>query len=344
MSAQRTMNLTVAEHADLRECEAVIERGIRTFVEVGVALLRIRDDRLYRDEYGTFEDYCRERWGMTRRYANHTIAAAGVISNLGTIVPKPETESQARPLAALPPEQQREAWIVAVNSVDESEKVTAKVVEEAVREVAAIPTAMERAPVPDPPERAPSEPERAFNYKRDAKRAVPADIYTPKGYDACQTPPEAIDPLLPYLPDDWLIWEPACGEGLLAEGFYDAGREIIGTDILWGKNFFEWAPGEHWDALVTNPPYSVKYQWIERCYALGKPFALLLPLETLGASTAQNLFREYGMELICLDRRVNFKMPNVGWDGGGAQFPVAWFTWGLGIGQQITYGRLARKS
>ena len=54
----------------LTECEAVIERGLRTFVEVGEALLRIRDERLYRETHGTFEDYCRERWAMRREVAD----------------------------------------------------------------------------------------------------------------------------------------------------------------------------------------------------------------------------------------------------------------------------------
>ena len=35
--------------------------------------------------------------------------------------------------------------------------------------------------------------------------------------------------------------------------------------------------------------------------------------------------------MIVMDRRINFKMPQLGWEGSGSQFPVAWFTNGLGI-------------
>jgi hypothetical protein len=35
-------------------------------------------------------------------------------------------------------------------------------------------------------------------------------------------------------------------------------------------------------------------------------------------------------------------MPLIGWEGSAAQFPVAWFTWGLDLGQQMTFARLAR--
>lgn len=168
------------------------------------------------------------------------------------------------------------------------------------------------------------------------------DQYVPQGFDACQTPPYAIDPLLPYLDEGWTIWEPACGEGLLVEALYDSSfKTVVGTDLLTGRNFFDYEP-DNWDCLVTNPPYSIKYDWLERCYSLGKPFALLLPVETLGAKTAQVFFRENGLEVIFLDQRINFKMPNIGWDGSAAQFPVAWFTWGLEIGQQMTFAQVNR--
>ena len=56
--------------------------------------------RLYRDTHPTFEDYCRERWGMSRRYANRQIEAAGVAETLTPIGAIPN-EAQARELAPL---------------------------------------------------------------------------------------------------------------------------------------------------------------------------------------------------------------------------------------------------
>ncbi|MCA9993718.1 MAG: hypothetical protein KDE29_22205 [Anaerolineales bacterium] len=47
---------------------------------------------------------------MSRFYAHRMIAAAEVADNLLPIGNIPATESQARPLTALEPEQQREAW------------------------------------------------------------------------------------------------------------------------------------------------------------------------------------------------------------------------------------------
>lgn len=178
-----------------------------------------------------------------------------------------------------------------------------------------------------------------FNYKRDAKSSRPADIYTPHGYDACQTPGYAIKPLLPYLQPGETVWEPAAGEGILSGAIRDCGLQVVESDIITGTSFFEYQPPS-WDCLITNPPYSIKFDWLKRCYELNKPFALLVPVEMIGAKTAQNLFKVYGVEIMLLNRRVNFKMPNKGWNSS-AQFPTLWLCWRL-LPQQINYGEITR--
>ncbi len=155
--------------------------------------------------------------------------------------------------------------------------------------------------------------------------------------DACQTPAYAVGPLLPFLKPEWTLWESAAGEGLLAAAMRKGGFTVLETDILTGQNFFQTMPPYGVDAQVTNPPYSVKFHWLARSYQLNIPFALLMPVEVLGAKSAQRLFRKHGLEVIFLDDRVDFKMPNQGWNGLGAKFPVAWFTNGLHIGKDMTF-------
>jgi hypothetical protein len=127
------------------------------------------------------------------------------------------------------------------------------------------------------------------------------------------------------------------GEGYLMNNLARRNYKVMGTDILTGLDFLEDPPLVSFNAIVTNPPYSLKFKFIERCYELRKPFALLMPVETLGCLNAQIPFREYGIEIILFLRRINFKMPMKGWEGSGAQFPVAWFTWGLDLPEQINY-------
>ena len=152
------LDLTVKEEARIAQLEATIERGMQTFVEVGLALMEIRDARLYRAEFGTFEDYCRERWGWTRQRANQLIASADVVSNLEmtTIVVKPTTESQARALTKLEPEKQRTVWKDVVETAPKG-KVTAKHVQ-AVVEQHKEPAKPKPEPEPEPVVAAPTEP------------------------------------------------------------------------------------------------------------------------------------------------------------------------------------------
>ena len=175
------------------------------------------------------------------------------------------------------------------------------------------------------------------------KQNAAGDTSQSLGYDRCQTPFYALDPLIPYLDKNALIWEPAAGDGHIVAKLTDERHMIFGTDILTGHNFFEYEPGEY-DCQVTNPPYSIKYEWLKKSYELDKPFALLMPIEIMGAAKGQRLFQKYGVEIILLDKRVNFKMPNKGYGRSGAQFPTAWFTWRLGIGREITYACITRYS
>lgn len=108
--------LTRGEVRRLRECEEIIQRGINTFYEVGNALAEVRESRLYRISYATFEQYCRERWQMSKTHANRLIDSSDVIANLTPIGVTPANESQARELVSLEPDVQRAVWQIAVKT------------------------------------------------------------------------------------------------------------------------------------------------------------------------------------------------------------------------------------
>ena len=137
----------IRESARLAELEKTIARGKKTFVEVGMALAEIRDLRLYKREYGGFEEYCREKWGWERAYANHVIRAADAVKclpeNLATIV---ANETQARELVKVPAEQ-RAGVIQAV--LEEGKPVTAAAIKRHLPPPPMQPKAA--APLPPPP-------------------------------------------------------------------------------------------------------------------------------------------------------------------------------------------------
>lgn len=122
--------LSAVEKSDLEKCELIIKTGIQTFIEVGNALLKIRDDKLFRQYYDTFEDYCKSKWGFTDNYARRLIISSEVISNLKTVpmgTVLPETERQTRVLTKYEKEVQPIIW----QAVTQLEKnITAKLIEE----------------------------------------------------------------------------------------------------------------------------------------------------------------------------------------------------------------------
>ncbi len=139
------------EYSRLQHHEETIRQGMRTFLEVGSALLGIKEQRLYRAEFPTFEEYVSTRWNMAKSRAYQLIDASETAENIGlpslkmsTIVdessappPPPEVrESQLRPLSGLEPEEQREAWRDATKSAD-GKTPTAKQVKASVAKVKA---------------------------------------------------------------------------------------------------------------------------------------------------------------------------------------------------------------
>lgn len=95
--------LTNAEFSQLQSLESVIERGKKTFVEVGTALMQIKDGRLYRIGFETFEDYCQSRWGFSRQFASLQIKSAEIATALSSILDIPNG-STAEQFVSVPKE------------------------------------------------------------------------------------------------------------------------------------------------------------------------------------------------------------------------------------------------
>ena len=65
----------------LYELERTVERNLSSFLEAGRALLAIRDERLYRT-YGTWEQYCRRRFGIKQNRGLELVRSAETVENL----------------------------------------------------------------------------------------------------------------------------------------------------------------------------------------------------------------------------------------------------------------------
>ena len=58
--------LTAEETTEFQRLEEIVDKGMKSFVEAGVALMEIREKRLYRAQYKAFEDYLKEKWELQK--------------------------------------------------------------------------------------------------------------------------------------------------------------------------------------------------------------------------------------------------------------------------------------
>ena len=115
---QPLTRLTKQESDKFVALEKVIKKGEATFIEVGLALAEIQHAKLYREEFGTFEEYCKECWSFSKQHAYRLIEAAPVAKSN----PKVTNLAAAKQLAKVPPPRRQG---VVEKIVEAGKKVTA---------------------------------------------------------------------------------------------------------------------------------------------------------------------------------------------------------------------------
>lgn len=135
------------------------------------------------------------------------------------------------------------------------------------------------------------------------------DILFSKGKnDECYTPAYGVLPILKYIPKDWTVWLPFDTE---ESQFYKILKEksfkVIRSHISEGKDFYSYEPREHWDCIVSNPPFTNKKGIFERALSFDKPFALIMANTWLNDSAPKLLFMEKDLQLLMFDKRMKFE-------------------------------------
>lgn len=139
--------------------------------------------------------------------------------------------------------------------------------------------------------------------------------------DEYYTPAYVVEILLPYLQDIKTIWCPCDKEeSEFVKVLSNSGYNVIYSHIENGKDFLEYEPQEDYDAIITNPPFSIKNKVIQRCIDLNKPFALLLSATCIqSASLIQIISKCENFNFIMFDKRISYT-------GERPSFPSWYFT------------------
>lgn len=169
-------------------------------------------------------------------------------------------------------------------------------------------------------------------------------FYTNGGGDEQYTPAKTVELLLPHIQHlkDKIIWCPFDREdSQFVKVLSDNGFKVVYSHIDYGQDFFEYEP-EEWDVIISNPPYTNKRAYWERCLALGKPFTLLLPINILSDSIVNSTVKnDKDFQLLIPSRRTRFYNVKTGEAGKSPTFKAAYFSVNL-FNQQIILADLER--
>lgn len=124
--------------------------------------------------------------------------------------------------------------------------------------------------------------------------------------DEFYTPVYAIEPLLKYLKPHSKIWCPFDTKESNFVKILGGGNEVIHSHINEGKDFFK-EPIPDCDYIISNPPYSLKGEVLQRLFEIGKPFAMLVGVVGLFESQKRfNMFRDNDFEIMYFNKRVAY--------------------------------------
>lgn len=117
----------------LESLEKEVESG---FLQAARALREIKESNLHQQDYGTWENYLKERWGYSRDQWLKLSQSFSVINNLNDakLAYLPQNQGQSRELATLQLEQQIEVW-QKVTETYKPEEITAKKIRQVKNEI-----------------------------------------------------------------------------------------------------------------------------------------------------------------------------------------------------------------
>ena len=154
--------------------------------------------------------------------------------------------------------------------------------------------------------------------------------------DFYPTPPEGTRALLSVETFTGPIWEPACGAGHLSKELEAAGYDVVSTDLVdrgygeAGVDFLmEWqgrAPN-----IVTNPPFKLAEQFVERALALatGK-ICMLARIQFLEGAQRRTLFQKNPPRRVWVFSKRLTMTANDTAEAKGGMLTFAWFVWESG--------------
>jgi len=155
-------------------------------------------------------------------------------------------------------------------------------------------------------------------------------------FDDYMSPFYAWDDIKHLIPRDKVIWEAFYGDGESGKFLTELGFRVIHEDI----DFFNNDKG---DVIVSNPPFSLIPDILNRMVDIQKPFILIMPSSKINTQ----YFRKFqqsqqdNIQIIIPKKRIHFKKlvdgkPVENWKNA-CYFDCFYYCWKIGLANDITW-------
>lgn len=142
--------------------------------------------------------------------------------------------------------------------------------------------------------------------------------------DNYDTPDAPLNLLYKYIPRNKVVFDPYFNTGNIRNFYLNNKINFIHED----RDAFNYFPD--FDYLVSNPPYSIKKECFIDAFKRGKPFALLVPLDTIERQYWTDMFKDKDFTLIIPKKRYQFTDKKM-----SCPFKTIWITYGFNLNKQI---------
>jgi len=150
------------------------------------------------------------------------------------------------------------------------------------------------------------------------------------------TPKHAWESILHIIPKNKIIWEAFYGDGASGKYLTELGFDVIHEPI----DFFEEDRG---DIIVSNPPFSICKEVLQRIKDLGKPFILILPTSKINTQYFRKIFENEDdpIQIVIPRKRIHFtklingKIPE-GYKST-CNFDCFYYCWKIDLDRDITW-------
>lgn len=170
--------------------------------------------------------------------------------------------------------------------------------------------------------------------------------------DNFRSPRYSVKLLIPFVPLNIThIWECAAGDLHITKVLKENKFKVLSSDIridVDGVTYTNFLTDnrtdiyEHPYAIISNPPYSLKFRFIKKAIEYNIPFAFLIPFNF--CQSIIEFMRDYNCEVIVPERRIDYITPNgLSGKASASQFHSVWFTRYFNLEKQLTFVDLSLK-